>query len=182
MTAWPDEIVVDEQIVLRAPDPVDAEAVTEAITDSLDDLRPWMAWAAQPMTIDQQAVRLAVGAEAFALGADVTYTIAVDGEVGGAVGVHDRLRDPVVRELGYWRRTGLDGRGVVTRSVLAVLDVLAARGIERAVIHCDAGNRRSAAVAERAGFTLVRIVDDIERDAPASTMRTMVWERSLVAP
>ena len=178
---WPPELVVDaaEGFVLRLADPVDAEALTEAIHDSLAELRPWMPWAAEPLPVDQQAVRLAVGAEAAALGGDASYTLFVGDEVAGIVGVHDRLGDPAAREIGYWVRTSFAGRGLVTRAVREVVGVLARAGIERCEIHCDEGNPKSAAVADRAGFTLLRIVDDETRDAPASTMRTMVWERSL---
>ena len=180
--AWPPEVDAGDGVVLRGPDPADAEGMVEAIASSLDELRPWMAWAAEPMTVDQQAVRMALASEQFALGADAHYTIVVDGEIGGSIGMHDRLGDPAAREIGYWRRTGFGGRGVVTRAVGAVVAVLAGQGFERVEIHCDAGNAPSASVAERAGFTLLRIEDDTERDAPASTMRTMVWERWLVSP
>jgi RimJ/RimL family protein N-acetyltransferase len=176
---WPAELDAGDGVVLRAPDPIDAEALTAAIHASLDELRPWMAWAAEPYPVDQQAVRLALVAEAFAAGADATYTIVVDGEVAGALGIHDRLGDPSARELGYWRATSVARRGVVSRCVAAAVRLLADAGFERAVIRCDAGNARSAAVAERAGFSLVRVEDAPERDAPASTHRTMHWERSL---
>lgn len=176
---WPPEVDAGGGVVLRAPDPADAEGMVEAIAASLDELRPWMAWAAEPMTVDQQAVRMALGSEQFALGADAHYTIVVDREIAGSIGMHDRLGDPAAREIGYWRRTGFGGRGVVTRAVVAVVDVLAAQGFERVEIHCDAGNAPSAAVAERAGFTLLRIEDDATREAPASTMRSMIWERRL---
>lgn len=179
MIEWPREVDAGAGVVLRAPDPIDAEAITEAIGASLDELRPWMPWAAEPMTIDQQAVRLAVVAEAFAAGGDGSYTVFDGEDVVGIVGVHDRLGDPAAREIGYWLRTSATGRGVMTRAVRAVVGVLAGAGLARAEIHCDEANRASAAVAERAGFTLVEVIDDPTRDAPAATDRTMVWERRL---
>ena len=178
---WPPVIVVDEEerFVLRLADPIDAEALVEAIDESLAELRPWMPWAAEPLSVDQQAVRMAVGAEAAALGGDGSYVLFVGEDAAGIVGVHDRLGDPMAREIGYWVRTSFAGRGLVTRAVRTVVEVLARAGIDRCEIHCDEANPKSAAVAERAGFTLLRIVDDETREAPASTMRTMVWERSL---
>lgn len=179
MIEWPDEIDAGAGVVLRAPDPIDAEGICEAINESLDELRPWMPWAARPAAVDQQAVRLAVVAEGFALGGDAGYTIFADGEVAGVVGVHDRLGNPTAREIGYWLRSSAGGRGVMTRAVEAVVGMLGAVGIVRAVIHCDEANEPSAGVARRAGFTLVEIIDDPTRDAPASTARTMIWERRL---
>lgn len=177
MIEWPREVDAGAGVVLRAPDPIDAEALCEAINASLDELRPWMPWAAEPATVDQQAVRLAVVAEGFAVGGDPGYTVFSDGEVAGIVGVHDRLGDPAAREIGYWLRTSSTGRGVMTRAVQAVVEVLAGAGMDRAVIHCDEANRPSAGVAERAGFTLVQVIDDETRDAPAASGRTMIWER-----
>ena len=179
MIEWPREVDAGAGVVLRAPDPIDAEAICAAINESLDELRPWMPWAAEPAAVDQQAVRLAVGAEGFALGGDAGYTVFADGDVAGMVGVHDRLGDPAAREIGYWLRTSATGRGVMTRAVRAVVDVLAGAGIERAEIHCDEANVASAGVAQRAGFTLVEVRDDPTRDAPAATDRTMIWERRL---
>jgi RimJ/RimL family protein N-acetyltransferase len=176
---WPQEIDVGDGVVLRLPDPADAEGMARAINASLDELRPWMAWAQEPATIDQQAVRFAVGAEAVAAGAEPTFTLVVDGVVSGGVGVHDRSDDPRTREIGYWRATAAAGRGVVTRAVLVLVDELAARGFERVVITCDEANVRSAAVAERAGFTHVATEDDRARENPSSSTRTMTWERRL---
>ena len=179
MIEWPREVDAGAGVVLRAPDPIDAEAICAAINESLDELRPWMPWAAEPAEVGQQAVRLAVGAEAFDVGGDPGYTVFADGEVVGMVGVHDRLGDSSAREIGYWLRTSVTGRGVMTRAVRAVVDVLAGAGMKRAEIHCDEANRASAGVAERAGFTLVEVIDDPTRDAPATTDRTMIWERAL---
>ncbi len=176
---WPAEIDAGAGVVLRANDPVDAEALCSAIDESLDELRPWMPWAAEPVAVDQQAVRLAVGAEGMRAGGDAGYTVFLGDEVVGVVGVHDRLGDRTAREIGYWLRTSATGRGVMTRTVAALVGVLQRAGLAKAVIHCDEANGPSAAVARRAGFALVDVIDDETREAPASTMRTMIWERVL---
>lgn len=173
---WPAAIDCGDGVELRGPDPADAEGLTRAINESLDELRPWMVWAQEPATVDQQAVRLAVAAEAVAAGAEPIYTLVVDGEVAGGVGVHDRSDDPLAREIGYWRATRCASRGAVTRAVLALVEALDRLGFERVVIHCDEANVASAAVAARAGFTHVDTVDDPGRQNPDSSQRTMTWE------
>lgn len=174
MISWPDEIDAGDGLVLRRPDPIDAEAITEAIQDSLDELRPWMPWAADPPEVDQQAVRLAVVGEAFDAGGDASYTVFLDDIVVGVVGVHDRV-EPDGREIGYWLRTGWTGRGLMTRAVGALVQVVFDAGVERIEIHCDEANRRSAGVPRRLGFHHVATVEE-PRSAPADTNRTMVWE------
>jgi RimJ/RimL family protein N-acetyltransferase len=165
---WPAEVDVGDGVVLRAPDPIDAVAIAEAIAASREELRRFLDWAETPLTVDQQAVRLAVHAEAQAAGGDAQYTVFVDGEAAGALGIHDRGHGERARELGYWLRTSCTGRGVMTRSVLAAVALLEARGFELAVITCKEANVRSAAVAERAGFTHVSTADG-----------SMRWERAL---
>ena len=78
-----------------------------------------------------------------------------EGELVGATGLH-RI-DWALRkfEIGYWRRTDWQGRGLVTEAVQALarmaFDALGARRLE---IRMDDRNVRSWQVAERAGFTL----------------------------
>jgi ribosomal-protein-serine acetyltransferase len=166
--SWPPFVDAGDGVTLRAPDPVDAVAITEAIAESRDELRRFLDWAEEPMTVDQQAVRLAVHAEAFAAGIDAQYTVFVDDEAAGALGIHDRGHGSETMELGYWLRTSCTGRGVMTRVVVAAVEVLTAVGFERAVITCKEANVRSAAVAERAGFAHVGTADG-----------SMRWERAL---
>ena len=58
-------------------------------------------------------------------------------------------------EIGYWRKTGCEGRGIVTEATRAMarlaFDSLGARRVE---LRMDDNNERSWKVAERAGFTL----------------------------
>ncbi|WP_026931353.1 GNAT family N-acetyltransferase [Glycomyces tenuis] len=54
--------------------------------------------------------------------------------------------------LSYGLYPAWRGRGVATRAVVLACDYATALGAEAAVIRCEAANRRSAAVAERAGF------------------------------
>lgn len=178
---WPAEIDAGDGVVLRGADPIDAEGVAAAINESLGELRPWMAWAAQSTTVDAQAVRLALVGEAAAQGGDAGYTIFLDGAVAGVLGIHDRLGDPEAWELGYWLRTAATGRGVMTRAVRAAVAALASMGVERVEIHCDEANLPSAAVAERSGFLHVD-TREAARDSPSATGRQMVWERRLSSP
>lgn len=162
-------------VVLRAPDPVDAEAVTEAANSSLDHLRPFMEWAAEPATVDRQAVRLALAREDFAAGGDAHYTIFEGDEVSGGVGLH-RRQGPDAIEIGYWVRADRQGRGIITASVSALLPVaFGAEGIERVVIRCDEANTRSATIPQRLGFGLAGM-EEYDAVAPGQIGRMMRWE------
>ena len=166
MTVWPVEIDVSDDVVLRAPDPIDAAAIADAINSSLPHLARFLDWATEPATVDGLAVRQAIGREVFDAGGDATYSVFEGDRVVGAVGLHRRL-GPGALEVGYWLRADAEGRGIMTAAVGQVVRVaFEVDTAERIVIHCHPDNTRSAAVAERLGFRLLRI-DERPR---------MVWE------
>lgn len=161
-TAWPVEVDVevegvDVDVVLRAPDPIDAGGLTAAVNGSLEHLARFLDWANEPATVGATAVRLAIGREAFDAGGDATYSVFVGDEVVGAVGLHRRA-GPGALEVGYWLRHDLEGRGLMTACVRRALGLaFDVDGAERVVIHCHPDNVRSAAIPRRLGFTLVEI-------------------------
>ena len=169
MTTWPVEVAVggvDADVRLRAPDPIDAAGIADAMNSSLAHLGRFLEWADQPATVDAQAVRQAIAREAFDAGGDAMYTIFEGDEVVGAIGLHRRL-GPGALEIGYWLREDAEGRGIMTAAVTGALRLaFEVDGAERVVIRCHPDNARSAAIPARLGFGLVEI-DDRPR---------MVWE------
>lgn len=146
-----------ERLIIRAPRPGDGRAVNDAIRESIDNLRPWMSWA--------RVVPSVAESESFARESSIRYRsreeLAMllfrksDGWFVGASGLHTIAWDVPRMEIGYWVRTSLQGQGYITEAVNGIaafaFTILKAVRLE---IRCDANNTRSAAVAERAGFTL----------------------------
>ena len=103
-----------------------------------------------------------VGAEGRLVGDGVDGRLvgaSMEGRLVGGLGLH-RIDWPLGRfEIGYWRRAGFEGRGLVTEGVIAIarmaFDVLGARRVE---IRMDDRNERSWKLAERAGFTLEAVL------------------------
>jgi RimJ/RimL family protein N-acetyltransferase len=173
-----------ERIDLRTVDAVarrhhsdDVDAVQQAIDDSRDHLRPWMAWADQSRADTVTFIRTAI--EKWDAGEEFSYLIvsADGGRVLGGGGLH-RRSGPEALEIGYWLRDGETGRGLITAAAGALTDAaLALDGIDRVEIHCDERNVRSAAVPRRLGYTLAEVRDKPPA-APAERGREMVWVRS----
>jgi predicted acetyltransferase len=95
-----------------------------------------------------------------------TFLVLVaDGIVAGRLSVRHRLNEHLLQvggHVGYAVRPAHRRRGYATLMLRHGLDLLAAMGVERALVTCDDDNIRSAAVIERAGGVLedVRAADD----------------------
>ncbi|MCB9682206.1 MAG: GNAT family N-acetyltransferase [Alphaproteobacteria bacterium] len=135
----------------------EALGVNAAVNASLDHLRPWMAWAQSPNTLDhtEEHLRKAIGAwhldEDFLLGIFASD----DRTCIGGTGFHPRggFRGPGTTEIGMWIHVDHAGQGLATR----VLEALLVWGFTdwwwaRIEWRCDADNHASAAVARKAGM------------------------------
>ena len=179
--------LLGERLLLRRPLPGDGPLLNAAVCDSLEALRPWMPWAQRAPTPDESEAECRRMHARFGLREDLVYFLfardggdaEAEGPLLGAGGLH-RI-DWALRnfEIGYWRRSGVPGRGLVAEAVRALtrlaFDRLEARRVE---IRADRRNERSRRVAERAGFTLEGV---LRRDRLAAqggeTRDTCVYAR-----
>lgn len=154
--------------------PEDAEALARAAAESLEHLRPWMAWA--PLAASGAAANhafLADSAEAWDAGRRHDVALWSGGALIGGSGLREHLDDEV--ELGYWLHVAHTGRGHMTAAARALVELgFGAGGARRAVIRCDRANTRSAAVAQRLGFRLDRL-EPGPIEAPGHTGTFQVW-------
>jgi ribosomal-protein-serine acetyltransferase len=131
----------------------DADELHAVIAANRDRLRPWMPWADQDIDGTRRYLRDATMATR-----DVQSAITLDGRMVGTIGLVHPAGYPM---LGYWLSEEAQGRGIMTRAVLAYVEhVFADLGYERVELRAAVDNTRSRAVAERTGFELVRVVPD----------------------
>jgi RimJ/RimL family protein N-acetyltransferase len=147
--------IVTERLVVRCWEPRDAPRVKAAIDASLDELRPWMPWAATPLeTVEEQVKLLRQFRARFDLGEDFVYGILDrdEEEVLGGTGLHTR-RGSDAFEIGYWIRSDDAGRGLVTESTAALTRVaFECTDVDRVEIRCDPENLRSRRIPQKLGF------------------------------
>ena len=149
------------RLVLRCPRRGDGPVVNAAVCVSHADLDPWLPWATTLPTVEESETNCRRQHARFLLREDLVMLIFArdasgsEGELLGGTGLH-RIDWSLRRfEIGYWRKSGCEGRGIATEAVSALarmaFDDLGARRVE---IRMDDNNERSWKVAERAGFTL----------------------------
>ena len=178
------ECIRTERLLLRRPQPGDGVTLNAAVCESIDELRPWMPWARSAPTPEESERECRRMHGRFALREDLVVFVferQQDGSEGallGGSGLH-RIDWTVPRfEIGYWRRTGRGGQGLIGEAVLALNRVAFDRlGARRVEIRMDARNERSARVAERAGFTFEGLLRQDALDPDGQPRDTRVYAR-----
>jgi RimJ/RimL family protein N-acetyltransferase len=178
LTERPAELIAGPRVTLRRFCAADADQLVEAVNDTLDELRPWMPWAAQPATEEGMATVLREAVSAWDEKREFSYTIASTGDgrypLVGCCGLHDRIGAGSL-EIGYWVRTGHSGHGIGTEAAsMLTRAALALPGVGRVEIRCDEANARSAAIPRKLGFRLERI-ERRPPDTPGETDSRMIW-------
>lgn len=145
-----------KRLLVRCYNPSDAPLLAEAVTASVEHLRPWMPWAhAEPEPMEEKFQRLKRFRGLFDLGQDFIYGIFSpdDTKLLGGTGLHTRLGEGAL-EIGYWIHKDYANQGLVTESSAALVKVaFELIHVPRIEIHCDPENLASAAIPRKLGFT-----------------------------
>jgi RimJ/RimL family protein N-acetyltransferase len=174
----PESFDVDPDLVVRRYRVTDAAALRDAVTSSLEHLRPWMPWIAhEPQSIEQRETLIRRWMSDWDTGTDFAMGI-FDGDLcAGSTGYHLRGPEGSI-EIGYWLASSHASRGIMTRVVDALThNALALPGITCVEIVTDEANEKSVAVAERCGYVLVDRFTR-EREAPGERGIGLRWRKS----
>jgi len=183
------ERIETERLILRMPRGDDASALNVAVSESLLDLRVHMPWAQTAPTLAQSHAECRRMQAQFLLREDLAmfmFERLADGSEGGFVGGTGLHRISwIVRrfELGYWCRTGRQGRGYVSEAALALtrfaFEELQARRVE---VRMDDANERSWRVAQRTGFMLEGVLRSDSLNPAGLARDTRVYALTGVGP
>lgn len=162
-----------ERLIIRCPQPGDGAVINESIRESFAELHQWMPWARTLQSVAESETYARESALRFRNLEDLPLVMfrKSDGAHVGNSGMHNIDWEVPRFEIGYWLRTSLVGQGYMTEAVNGITALAFEKlGAERMEIHCDSRNIRSAAVAQRAGYTLEA---HLRRDsrAPDGTLR-----------
>ena len=149
---YPFITLTDNVVILRPFEFGEAAMLHQAVQESLNELKPWMAWARQPYTLETAEHFIAITRAQWASGNMYAFAVldAKNGELlGGCSLSHIH---PVYHycNLGYWVRTAKHGQGIAGRAAQLIGRFAFEKAkLIRAEIVIALGNEASKRVAEK---------------------------------
>lgn len=154
------EIPVDEDIMLRRVRLESAARIFGAIDRNRGHLGPWLPFVDATARVSDTENFIRSVIESNGPKKDLVYEILVGDEFAGLVALKEIDLHNRKTELGYWITAAHAGRGIMTRSVRALLDyAFVELKMQRVQLKAGIGNTRSVMIAERLGF----VFEGIER-------------------
>jgi ribosomal-protein-serine acetyltransferase len=176
----PQAVIEHGPVTLRRLREADLEAVFQAVTESLDHLRPWMPWAAN-YTRQSAAEFLAQAARDWADGSEYNYAIITDGALAGGCSLMTRI-GPGGLEIGYWVHRAYTRRGLATAASAALVEqAFRLPGVDRVEIIHDELNVASGGVPRKLGFTEVGR-QPLSEPTPGGNGVGVVWRLTRSGP
>jgi ribosomal-protein-serine acetyltransferase len=153
----PGHVVGPGGLVVRGWVREDAAELGEAVADSVEHLRPWMAWVArEPLSVTERQAVLDGWHQEWLAGGDAVMGVFVDGAVAGLCGLHRRI-GPGGLEIGYWTARRFLRQGIATTAAGLLIDAAFSDSeITRVEIHHDQANQASVGVPRKLGMRLAR--------------------------
>lgn len=168
-----------QRVILRTPRLGDGKVVYPSVRASIEELKAWMPWATDAYNEDAAENWCRKAAANFLTRQQLQYCIFTnDGQHAGNLGAFEFDWAVPSCVIGYWLRTNLCGRGLMTEAVNALVGMLTSQlKMVRIQLDCDDRNLRSARVAERCGFTLDGVHPCASRAQDGSLRDTRTYSR-----
>ena len=171
------------RLTLRPPRTGDGPALHQALSESLPELRRFLAslpWVAAEQTLESAEMFCRNSEANFVSRKDLPFLVFEKrtGNLVASAGLHRTAWQTPKSEVGYWCRTSATRNGFVTEAVIALTEY-AFQHIRavRVELITDEENVASCRVAERAGFVLEGVLRNERRAPDASLRNTCVYAR-----
>ncbi|MGG0418735.1 GNAT family N-acetyltransferase [Priestia aryabhattai] len=172
-----------ERLFIRLPLPGDGKVVSQAINESIEELKSWMPFAQNKQTVEEAEISIRKSHTEFLQREDLRLLIFLKetGDFVGSSGLH-RINWNVPKfEIGYWINSRFSKKGYMTEAVEGIMDfALKELGAKRLEIKCDSSNIKSRAIPERLGFRLEGILENDDVSANGLDLRdTCIYAKVL---
>ncbi|MHB8133891.1 MAG: GNAT family N-acetyltransferase [Anaerolineaceae bacterium] len=172
------ESLETERLLIRVPHPGDGQIIHEAVLESQDRLVPWFTWAQTVATPENQEQFVRQAYSKYLLNEDMMLCLFLkeNGKFIGGTGLHFRGLHVPAFEIGYWIRSGYEGKGYVIEAVNAITKFgFEVGNANRIYIRCDIHNQRSQSVARRAGYIYEGTFRNFERRANTGELTDLMY-------
>lgn len=163
------ETLETPRLWLRWPEPEEAPAVLESMTQSWPELTKWLYWTSTGLpTLEQCAQRQSEARETNAQGTALHYSLfqKADGAFIGKLSFFEIEWDVPKAGVGYWLDTHFVGQGLMTEATRELTRYgMDALKLARIQIDCNPLNRGSAQIAQRCGYAFEGNLKNWGRDA-----------------
>lgn len=150
-------IQVTDTIQLIRATVEDAQDIFRAIDENRDSLRVWLPFVDHNNTVEDSIGFL----KSINQTEEMVFTIRFEGKFAGLIGLKSIDNTNQKAEIGYWLTPAFEGKGIVTRSCLKLIEyAFGELKLNRILIQVAVGNRKSRMVPARLGF----LEEGIERD------------------
>jgi ribosomal-protein-serine acetyltransferase len=188
----PNELIEHAPVTLRRYRAEDADALFQAVTDSLDHLRPWLPWAADYSresakeflagsvkdwdegTAYNYAILTAIPGGSAPADSALADSALADRALVGGIGLMTRC-GPGGLEIGYWVHRAYTGRGLATAATAALVrQAFGLPGVDWVEIVHDELNVASGQIPRKLGFAEVGR-RPLDQPTPSGTGTGVVW-------
>lgn len=145
---------VDSEVAIGLLQTHHAETIFAKVDENRTHLRTWLPWV--DPTKNPEAVRTFIerSLQDFAQHSNPACGIWYQGEFVGGIGMHTIDRKNHATSLGYWLAASHQGKGIVTRACMGMIDyAFHDLNLNRIVIEAAVNNHKSRAIPQRLGFT-----------------------------
>jgi ribosomal-protein-serine acetyltransferase len=148
------QLQVNASVLLEPVAQSHAAPLFALIENSRDFLGAWLPWVPYMNAASRFEDFISGAVNRSASGTEMAMTIFYKGAVAGRAGIYYIDAQHKSGALGYWIGKDFAGKGIITESCRALTQyAFTEMGLNRIELKCATGNAKSAAVAERLGFT-----------------------------
>lgn len=153
---------VDEDIKLKMLEEKHGKELFFLVEKNRVYLREWLPWLDRNQTEEDSRSFIRNSFVQFIEGLGITAGIFFRDKLVGVIGIKiDKTNNS--GEIGYWLDADHQGNGIVTKACREIINYAFGNlGLNRIVIRCATGNRRSQAIPERLGFIKESILREAE--------------------
>ena len=145
--------IVDKEISLELLQLHDKEELFELIDTNREHLRKWLTWVDKRTSPSDFETIIPLWIKNYAENNGFDVGIRYEGQLVGMLGLHYIDWKNGTTSIGYFLSETAQGKGIITKSVSAVLDYLFdTLHIHRVEIQCAVNNHKSRAIPEKLGF------------------------------